>query len=427
MINEQLRLNNNYDTLNGQYRQRYSMISQLNNRFETYGYKQIDIPTYESYDLYTSIKGTVHPHDMVKTIDPTGEVLVLRPDVTIPLMKKVSELRLKQPINVRYYYTLNVFRHSFGTGQNKERTQSGVELLGDRSIEADAELIALAIHNLRDLSVENFKIELGHTQFLKLLINELYLPKNLNQQLKQLIQSKNMIELTPFLNKHVTDEKLKLAIQRIPLMYGKPLTVFEQAKNIILNDHMQSYLQDLQDLYDLLVDYGVSEHIVIDLSLVNHMDYYSGIIFQGFVHTIGKPVLMGGRYDGLAKQFQANIPAIGFAIDIDTLLQGLPAENPTKEKNDIVITYDERKRQEALSFAAFLRDRNYRVITTKQIGENYQIKITIKEENIAVERQNKTTFFQSTKDAYDWLSLRGKNIDIDNTRISEGKNGKSND
>src|SRR5690625_2209024 len=159
MTKEQRQLKNNYQTLNKKYQQRYSMISRLNNRFETYGYEQIEIPTYESYDLYTSIKGTVHRQDMVKTIDPSGEVLVLRPDITIPIMKKVSEQRHKQPTNVRYYYTLNVFRHSFGTGQNKERTQSGVELLGNYSIEAVAELIALAVYNLRDLYLQYFIIE----------------------------------------------------------------------------------------------------------------------------------------------------------------------------------------------------------------------------------------------------------------------------
>src|SRR5699024_7828833 len=115
-----------------------------------------------------------------------------------------------------YYYTLNVFRHSFGNGLNKERTQSGVELLGNDSVEADAELIALAVHSLRDLSFNQFKIELGHAKFLKQLLDELQLSSECTEQLKQLIHSKNMIELTPFLNKHVTNDDLKHAVQQIP-------------------------------------------------------------------------------------------------------------------------------------------------------------------------------------------------------------------
>src|SRR5690625_2915701 len=174
MTKEQRQLKNNYQTLNKKYQQRYSMISRLNNRFETYGYEQIEIPTYESYDLYTSIKGTVHRHDMVKTIDPSGEVLVLRPDVTIPIMKTIAdENQIDETAVYRYYYTLNVFRHSFGERQRQERTQSGVELLGDRSLEADAEVIALATDNLRDLSFSHFKIEIGHANFLKALVGNL--------------------------------------------------------------------------------------------------------------------------------------------------------------------------------------------------------------------------------------------------------------
>src|SRR5690625_3771719 len=138
--------NHQQQLINHTNKRRHEVISEVQNRFVTYGYEPIDIPTYESYDLYTSIQGTVQRQDMVKTIDSTGDVLVLRPDVTIPVMKKIADQRPKEPMNMRYYYTLNVFRHSFGIGKNKERTQAGVELLGDQSIEADAELVALAVH-----------------------------------------------------------------------------------------------------------------------------------------------------------------------------------------------------------------------------------------------------------------------------------------
>lgn len=406
MTKEQQTLTVNGQLLNKQNRKRYSVMTALNNRFTTYGYEPVDIPTYESYDLYTSIRGTVHRHDMVKTIDPSGEILVLRPDVTIPLMKQVAKQHYNHPINSRYYYTLKVYRHSFGEGKHKERTQSGVELLGDDSIEADAELIALAIHSLRDLSIVDFKIELGHAQFLNRLLEQLKLTNEQNKRLKQLIHSKNLIELTPFLDKYVLDSSLKRAIEQIPLMYGEPDEVFQRAKEFILTDAMTCDLQYLQDLYQMLKDYGVSEHIVIDLGLVNHMDYYSGIIFQGFVQTVGKPVLMGGRYDELAKQFQANLPAIGFAIDLETLLLGLPTDNIKDNINDIGITYIKTRRKEAFSFASLLRDSNYKVIVNSQRNEPCRLTIAFLDEKIKVKQRDKTIHFQSTKDVYDWLSLR---------------------
>lgn len=259
---------------------------------------------------------------MVKTIDPSGEVLVLRPDATIPIMKQVAEKRYRESMALRYFYTLKVFRHSFGQGQQKERTQIGVELLGNDSIEADAELIALAIHSLRDLKIKNFKIELGHSLFLKALLEQLQLAEEPYKELKQLLHSKNLIELTPFLNKYVSDESLKASVQQIPLLYGRPEEVFKRSQTLALTEQMKSSLQYLQSLYEILIDYGVHEHIVIDLGLINHMNYYSGIVFQGFIQTVGKTVLMGGRYDDLAKRFKTNIPATGFALDLETLLLG---------------------------------------------------------------------------------------------------------
>src|SRR5699024_2725994 len=151
------------------------------------------------------------------------------------------------------------------------------------------------------------------------------------------------------------------------------------------NDTMQSYLQYLQDLYKLLIDYRVSEHIVIDLGLVNQMDYYSGIIFQGFLPTVGKPVLMGGRYDELAKQFQANIPAVGFAIEIDTLLGSLTASKTVPLMIDLLLSYDQTYRREALSLATLLRNHHRRVITAQvgheQTDNHYRTKITLAKDN----------------------------------------------
>lgn len=396
------------------HQQSFAVIHTLNNRFKTYGFEQIDVPTHESYDLYTTIQGTVQRTDMVKTIDPSGEVLVLRPDVTIPIMKQVAEKRYRESTALRYFYTLKVFRHSFGQGQQKERTQIGVELLGNDSIEADAELITLAIHSLRDLKIEDFKIELGHALFLKALLEQLQLAEELYKELKQLLHSKNLIELTPFLNKYVSDESLKVSIQQIPLLYGRPEEVFKRTQSLVLTEQMKASLQYLQKLYDILIDYGVHEHIVIDLGLVNHMNYYSGIVFQGFIQTVGKTVLMGGRYDDLAKQFQTNLPAIGFALDLETLLLGLPKAQIISRRKNISITYTCKRRREAFAFAKRLRERHYEVITTATKDEIFSIQIHFNKINILVITEKETITFQSTKEVYNWLHLRRKTIDSHN-------------
>lgn len=353
------------------FKRQKDIINTLKNRFMTYGYEQIEIPTYESYDLYTSIQGTVHRHDMVKTIDHSGEVLVLRPDATIPLMLKMVNEK-EHPIESRYFYTLNVFRHSFGSGHDKERMQAGVEYFGNNSVETDAEMIALAIHSLKDLAFDDFKIELGHAGFFKELIDPLTLTPTQLNELKGLIQTKNIIEINPFLNKLDVHSSLKQAIQTIPLLYGHPREVLKRAMDIAYSKQMKNKIKRLHNIYDLLKAYGFEKYIVIDLGLINHMDYYSGIIFQGFANSIGKPVLMGGRYDQLAKQFQASIPAIGFATDINVLLSGLPKREEDDQHIDIILTYANEYCHQALTLASILREKNYRVLTSPLDCERYK-------------------------------------------------------
>src|SRR5699024_9946552 len=146
---------------------RQSIITKLKKRFSTYGYKQVRTSTFETYDLYTQTNGLVNHNEMIKTIDPTGQVLVLRPDITIPITRQIASNETALTKELRYFYVLDVFRQSVNTTTNRESTQAGIEYFGNNNIEVDAEVIALAIHILRDLGFEQFKIELGHARFLQ--------------------------------------------------------------------------------------------------------------------------------------------------------------------------------------------------------------------------------------------------------------------
>src|SRR5690606_17820056 len=156
------------------------------------------------------------------------------------------------------------------------------------------------------------------------------------------------------------------AISLIPMLYGNPESVIEQAKAIIQNESMEKILQNLIDIYTLLKAYGAENSVVFNLGLINNMNYYSGVIFQGFVNSIGKPVLMGGRYDNLSKQFGPTNPAVGFAFEVDLLLHALQQEglvNPNSNARDIIIRYQKEKQIDALQTAYLLRDIGYQVLT----------------------------------------------------------------
>lgn len=343
---------------------RKQIIEQFKRRFSTYGYSEINTPTFENYDLYRAMNGTINYQEMIKTIDNTGQVLVLRPDITIPITQTIANHNEKINGELRYSYALDVYRQCAETKAYRESTQAGVEYFGNTTPEADAEIIALAIHLLQDIRAESITIELGHARFFKQLAAELNLNKADLNKLKTFIQAKNVTEIQFFLKKLNVDKKLQTIVTALPTLYGKPEEVFKQAKELPLNDALQDALQNVIDIYDVLQSYDVSEQIIIDLSLINHMDYYSDMIFQGFIANVGKPILMGGRYNRLADQFDADIPAIGFACDVDLLLTGIQQTNDiTTAPVEITVFYDKQSEKKGLQLANHLRNCQYNVLT----------------------------------------------------------------
>ncbi|WP_249871388.1 ATP phosphoribosyltransferase regulatory subunit [Oceanobacillus saliphilus] len=388
------------------FQMRDELITTLKNRFTTYGYKQVRTSTFEHYDMYSNIIGTVNKDDMIKVIDPTGKVLVLRPDVTIPITRITAANHNSNTFNQRLFYVLDVFRQSAAFPNQKESTQAGVEFFGENTPEVDSEVIMLAIHTLGDMGFENFKIEIGHAGFFKELIQQAALTEQELELLQTLIQSKNLAEIELFLENMPIENELKLAIQSIPMLYGEPGSVIEQAEKIIRNSKMQSVLRNLIDVYEVLQDYGAEDYVVFNLGLINNMNYYTGIIFQGFVDKFGQPVLMGGRYDNLGQQFETEMPAIGFAFEVDYLLQAIQQQDlaePDSQAVDIIIYYMKEKQKEALTTAYELRNQNYQVLTFSKDSSSIKplSSITIvnyDEEQNVVSTKGRQHRFSDTKD-----------------------------
>lgn len=378
---------------------RQQIIQKIKQRFSTFGYNEIFTSTFEDYDLYAKMNGTVNHQEMIKTIDNTGKVLVLRPDVTIPITQQIALNNKELKEDLRYFYVLNVFRQTQETKDFRESTQAGVEYFGNPSPEADAEIIALAIQLLEDSQVSNYKIELGHAGFFKQLVTDMKLQKQDLAELKEYIQAKNVTEIEQLLTRLAVDSGIKEVVRSLPFLYGNPLDVITKAKELPLNNEMEKTLENIYAIYQSLEAYGVAEHVVIDLSLINHMDYYSDMIFQGFIGKVGKPILMGGRYNTLANQFDSNLPAIGFACDIDFLIAGiesslLPKMNPV----DITVLFEKALNKEGLQLAKLLRDKKYNVLTymdstneSRIPTTRFTIKLT-KENNILIDGDQQFPF-----------------------------------
>lgn len=382
------------------YKIKNQLIHKLKSRFSTYGYEQVHTPTFEDYDMYNSIQQTVNKDEMIKVIDRSGKVLVLRPDGTIPMTRLTVTDREINGSEQRLFYVFNVYRHPNGESTEKESTQAGVELFGNKKPEADAEVIALAVHTLKEIGFNNFKIEIGHAGFFKELIEQANLSPQDLQQLQELIQSKNMVEMEPFLTKLDLPSEIQEALYAIPLLYGSPSAVLEETKSIIQNERMQHILDNLLAVIEVLEDYDVLDFITLNLGLINNMDYYTDVIFQGFVENIGKPVLMGGRYDQLGKQFGKDMPAIGFAYEVDDLLEAINQHKLTDVRNEpapLTLYYVAKQRRKALEAAQSLREQEYRVITKQlEIGTAGAGILFLEDKNVLIDETEQT--FETTEE-----------------------------
>lgn len=342
---------------------RQQVIQQLKKHFRLFGYREIHTSPFEAYDLYVQMNGTVNHEEMIKTIDNTGKALVLRPDITIPLTQQIASHNTSITEDLRYFYVLDVFRQKQGTEAQRYNTQAGIEYFGNPSPEADAEVIFLAIDTLKQMRFKNLKMELGHAGFFARLIDAMQLKKDDLQLLKQYIQAKNIPEIEQFLKRISLNDDIQEVIMALPFLYGEPQVVLDRASELPLPKDAVPALDSLRAIYDNLRAYGVEKHVVIDLSLINHMDYYSDMIFQGFIENIGKPIVMGGRYDSLAAQFEADIPASGFAYDLDTLVSHAAITSTETTRNvDVKIMYDGEKQKESVQLATKLRKQNFETV-----------------------------------------------------------------
>jgi|LSQX01.2.fsa_nt_gb ATP phosphoribosyltransferase regulatory subunit len=329
-------------------------------KFKSYGYYEIQTPTYEYYDVFVGKNGTANQEEMIKFFDRDGRILVLRPDITTPIARIIATKYKDSLMPLRFCYVGNAHRHDNdepyqGTRQ-REFTQAGVELIGTNTPEADAEVIALTVRTLLSIGVEKFQIEIGQVEFFKGIIEQINFCKEDAGKLGELIDSKASLGIEEFVGDYSINSELKNIIKGFPLLFGG-IEVINNINKNCLNKRSISALDNLKTVYSILEDYGIGKYISIDLGMIQSMDYYTGIIFKGFTSGIGFPVCGGGRYDGLINNFGKDIPATGVAFGIDRLMSVLKKGSIKSNtlKPDSLITYTKGGRKRAFQLSEEFR------------------------------------------------------------------------
>ncbi len=327
--------------------------------FNSYGYLDIETPTFEFFDVFDSNVGTIPSNQLYKFFDREGNTLVLRPDFTPSIARACSKYFMDQAAPVRLCYQGNAFiNNSSYQGRLKETTQMGAELIGDGSVDADAEMLSMVIDAIRSTGLSEFQISVGNVQYFKALLSLAGLDEAEEEELAELIRNKNRFGLEKRLSNKELPAQLTEALVQLPLMTGG-IEILEKAGNSAPNAAAAEAVERLQQLYHLLALSGQERYISFDLGMMSSYMYYTGIIFRGYTYGTGEAIAKGGRYDHLLSQFAAEAPSTGFVLVMDQLMNALSRQKTfSYEENEekvLRLIYDQSHRDEAIQRASKLR------------------------------------------------------------------------
>lgn len=289
--------------------------SRLTALFTRRGYREAMTPGLEYYDMFELPGAAIPQQQMYKSTDSAGRLLVFRPDSTLPIARMAAARLQNHARPIRLYYSQSVYRSWPAlSGRSHENAQMGVELLGAGGLRADLEVISAAVEALRAVT-EDFRIELGHAGLFRLLAERLSISPAQREEIRATIEAKNYGALDELLDPLGNSLEAK-AIRRLPRLFGGE-EVFAQTESLGLDGVAAQTLEYLRTLYAALKELGLGSRLMVDLGLVQRNGYYTGVVFSGYVQEQGRPILSGGRYDGLCGQFGPEMPAAGFAVDMD--------------------------------------------------------------------------------------------------------------
>lgn len=357
------------DLIFNECRKKKIIINSLEKTFESFGYDEVITPTVEYYKTFSIDDECMDEEKIYKFFESSGRILALRPDMTLPIARVVSTKMKEVEAPIRLRYTSNIFRvnRKFG-GKKNEYTDLGVELIGVPELDGDIEALTMALEGFKKLNISNFKLEIGNIKFFNEIFDKSKIREDEKEKLAELIEEKSLIELEKFLNSLEIEESKKNFLKRLPWLFGDEDILNNDIEFKDDKDVMEAILY-LKKINKILKELGYEENITFDLGMVPGVNYYTGIIFKGYIEGARAPVLSGGRYDNLIKSFGRDLPAVGFSIDVDLILENINFNNEEKIK-EYIIYYGKNKLVQAIKESRAIRDKGIRVKLLASDEEN---------------------------------------------------------
>lgn len=347
----------------------------IRSTFLSYGYREIQTPTFEELQLFTAKSGDAIIDELYSFQDKGGRPLALRPELTAPVMRCYVEKLQMEPKPLKLFYFGNCYRYDRPQkGRYREFQQAGCELIGTNTPEAQAELIALAYNILSSSGLRNITLRIGNLTLLKGMFDDLHLSPDQQQQLIPLIDKGEFEEVRLLLDDFQLSQDNATFL--LELLQTTKLSKLQQL--IESRDVLQEELNHLSKLLDLLISAFTLPHCALNLAIVRGLDYYKGMVFEIEAPALGaeKQLCGGGAYELVPLFGGRDTPTAGFAIGFDRTLLALELEQhafPKPRLDAFVIPVTEDMIKPALTLTQNIRREGFTVdmdLMRRGIGKN---------------------------------------------------------
>lgn len=309
------------DLIKDDCRKKTRIIRNIEEKLNQLGYDEINTPSMEYMATFERGFSKIDTNEYFKIISPEGKLNALRSDMTVPIARVVSTKYRREEGPLRFRYTESVYKiKEKYTGNFHELTDCGAELIGNGGYEEDLEILLAALKSTRFLADYGFIMELGDVRIFNGVCDYVGLSNGTKTDLAYLIDNKILPELEAYVGGLDIDDLAKEFFINLPWANGDK-SVIDDMYKYAFTDEIKEALDYLKSIYEVLEDMKYGSCLGIDFSKIPSLDYYSSLIFEGYVTDVGVPILSGGRYDGLIGKFQSeDRAAVGFSVKADFLL-----------------------------------------------------------------------------------------------------------
>lgn len=337
--------------------------SRITDLFEAYGYEEYRMRMFEKYSLYLAHKDFLVSEKVITFTDLSGELMALRPDVTLSIVKNTKATKHNTE---KVYYCENVYREDKQNSRFREISQLGLELIGRVGVVETAETVSLALGAL-SACAGDFVLELSHVDFVASLLGLCGFNEQTFASAKTALNAGNESGLRSICKQSELSQPLTEKICSLATCCGDLKETLPRLEKLVANDEMRGYYNDIKNLCETLSGEPHADKLRFDCSLTAEENYYSGIIMSGFVRGVPKAVLSGGRYDKLLAKLEKDAQAIGFAVYLGELAAYL---NNDAEPVDVLYIYGDMPAGKVLREVRKLRGSGLSVRTEQVRPEN---------------------------------------------------------